>query len=387
MGMAASQAQLLTITSRMHEVERRAQTIENRKIELATQKDEVYQKYNAALDAKKIQVGMPDITTGRTKYEDANFNNLCTYQPGRSVQYALRDTKTNKVIVNQDVYDMYYGSDEDFAYGNDKYAFAWAMMGYDGQFCFEDFENKDGFMIGDYDEDDNLVCMSQVEELVFNNHQDELAGSYETLQNAIEGEDSNEIKDALAAFRDELYSKFMSEILEYMNLDKSDAFAADEEFNPEDYSDCEWLSENFDKNEFNFYVHLFEEIQASGGCETIDTLAEDGKTGNEWLNNMVNSGRVLIDFYNEKNPNKGWTETSVATSTNENLLQEKHDDTNDAKALAEYEHELGQINAKDKRYDQELSKLETERSSLKTEMDAIKKVKDDNIERTFGIFS
>ena len=39
MGMAASQARLLTITSRLHDVELKAQNIENQKIVLATQKD------------------------------------------------------------------------------------------------------------------------------------------------------------------------------------------------------------------------------------------------------------------------------------------------------------------------------------------------------------
>ena len=45
------------------------------------------------------------------------------------------------------------------------------------------------------------------------------------------------------------------------------------------------------------------------------------------------------------------------------------------------------INNKDTKFDTELSKLETERTTITTEMDSIKKVKDDNIERTFGIFS
>jgi len=57
------------------------------------------------------------------------------------------------------------------------------------------------------------------------------------------------------------------------------------------------------------------------------------------------------------------------------------------KAEAEYEHELDIINRKDTKFDQDLSKLETERTSITTEVDSIKKVRDDNIERTFGIFS
>ena len=58
-----------------------------------------------------------------------------------------------------------------------------------------------------------------------------------------------------------------------------------------------------------------------------------------------------------------------------------------AKAEAKYEHAMKEIDRKDKQYDMTLSKLETERSALTTEYDSVKKVIEDNIERTFGIFS
>ena len=54
MGMAASQARLLTITARMHDVEYAAQSIQNAKVALATQSDEAYKAYMEALDATKI---------------------------------------------------------------------------------------------------------------------------------------------------------------------------------------------------------------------------------------------------------------------------------------------------------------------------------------------
>lgn len=43
------------------------------------------------------------------------------------------------------------------------------------------------------------------------------------------------------------------------------------------------------------------------------------------------------------------------------------------KAEAEYEHELDIINRKDTKFDQDLSKLETERTSITTEVDSIKR--------------
>ena len=100
---------------------------------------------------------------------------------------------------------------------------------------------------------------------------------------------------------------------------------------------------------------------------------------------MVNTGQILIDMWL---PNKKeWNETSVATSTTNNYLQEVPDEAGLKKAEAEYEHELSIINDKDKKFDNELDKLETERNALKTERDAVEKIIEDNVDRTFGIFS
>ena len=57
------------------------------------------------------------------------------------------------------------------------------------------------------------------------------------------------------------------------------------------------------------------------------------------------------------------------------------------KAEAKYEHDLEIINRKDAEFDTDLKDLETERTALTTTMESIQKVRDENIERTFGIFS
>ena len=168
-----------------------------------------------------------------------------------------------------------------------------------------------------------------------------------------------------------------------MRLNKGD----DQEHNgnPENGIFDEEYPENLDTQQFNYYLNLFEQIQASGGCQAIDAQYTNGDEGAEWFNNMVTSGRVIVDVYN--NNKKEWQETSVATSTNENYLQEVSDEKDLKKAEATYEYELDKVNKKDTKYDTELSKLETERTSITTEMDAIKTVRNDNIERTFGIYN
>ena len=88
MGMAASQAKLLTLTNRLHDVEYKAQHIESQKIALATQKEELYQNYCDALDATKIQVAFK-YQNGTSKYVDATFATVCNYNENRQKQYSF----------------------------------------------------------------------------------------------------------------------------------------------------------------------------------------------------------------------------------------------------------------------------------------------------------
>ena len=71
--MSASQARLLSLTARLHDVELQAQSIMSQKIALATQKDALYQDYCDALDATSIKVAFWDGAAG-TKYIDANYS-------------------------------------------------------------------------------------------------------------------------------------------------------------------------------------------------------------------------------------------------------------------------------------------------------------------------
>ena len=53
-------------------------------------------------------------------------------------------------------------------------------------------------------------------------------------------------------------------------------------------------------------------------------------------------------------------------------------------AEAKYEHDLKEIEQKDKQFDLTLTKLETERQALTTEYESVKKVVEENIDRTFN---
>ena len=81
---------------------------------------------------------------------------------------------------------------------------------------------------------------------------------------------------------------------------------------------------------------------------------------------------------------KVFENTSMSSSTK---IDEVSDETSLKKTEAQYEADMNRINAKDKRYDNELSQLETERNAIKTELETLQNVAKDNVERTFKIFS
>ena len=395
MGMAASQAKLLTLTNRLHDVEYKAQHIESQKIALATQKDELYQNYCDALDATKIQVAFK-YQNGTSKYMDATFASVCNYNENRQKQYTIRDANTGKVIVNEDVYDAYVTQ----GYDNDKYSFAWAMMGMADNSTWNDGD-EDAVSIGvgrnqaesTGSTKNTDLWMSEAEQAAYdylvknNTLNSSVKKAYENLIEISQKSDAekSDKEEALEGFRKQFYDYHSTEIYNFMRLNKnlskdenSDPSASGAEFDHE-------FPDTVDKNQRNYYVRLLKQIEASGGCQKVDTQNVSGKDASQWFNQKVKSGQFLIDVYNESK--KEWQETSVSTSTNENFLQEVNDETDLKKAEQEYEYELSKINTKDTNYDKDLSNLETERTSIKTEMESIQKVRDDNIERTFGIFS
>ena len=420
MGMAASQARLLSITARMHDVEFQTQHIQSQKLALATQRDDVYQEYMDALDAKKIQVKLGAGTNA--KMVDATYANVCGYQEGRDGTFAMIDASSGLMIVEPEVEEAFN------VYGNDKYSFAWAMMGFEnGDFgwCYDNdglstgSEGGDvgGQNVGIVTKDEPLAAnadnylsfidsngnnyfvsiMTDVEKYVFDTHKDDsnfsgIVSKYNKIKEMSEEgsktpSDKKEIQKAVDDFRDALYgnTQCSNEIYNMMRLEKPDdeeKGTPKETINNDNYK--KGFDSNFDKNQFDYYVRLFEGIEECGGCMTIDDFAKDGDTGNEWFNNIIKSGKAVLMEYNTTGTKRGWNEISIATTTK---LDEVNDDTNEKKAEAKYEHELSIINRKDTKFDQDLNKLETERTALKTEYDAIKQVKDDNIERTFKIFS
>ncbi len=390
MGLAATQARLLTITARIHDVEYEVMRIMNEKVELGTHQDKIYQDYCRALDAQKLQIAVSSDSTS-LNYVDATFTNICGYNNSRKGTFALIDSSTGRMIVEDDAYDAYK------EYSNDKYAFAWAMMGFEkNDFAWADtayegtgdqvginspsgepIKTKDGSII-------YVRSMTEAEEYVFDKHKDlnldeTVKTKYDKYQTALQTGDRDKISAALSDFRSAFTSKYFEEIYDAMRLDK-EGVTKEQAISSGQY--IPGFDGDYDpelKDEFDYYVRVFEGIEHAGGCIPVSKYSEDGDTGNEWLNNLMDYGMITINEYDKK---KGWSATSVSGSSN---LKQVTDNNAIKRAEAKYQYELSIINKKEAKMDQDLKSLEAERSALNTEFDSYKNIIDENIKRTYKI--
>lgn len=133
-----------------------------------------------------------------------------------------------------------------------------------------------------------------------------------------------------------------------------------------------------DLAKYNYYIRLYNAIVEAGGCTVIP---DNMLNSTDWVSNMVNSGFVYIKAVDNEGQ---WYDTNVATNTG---LQEVSNDIALKKAEAKYEADMRKIDAKDKKFDTDLAALEAERNAIKTEMDTLKTVAKDNVDRTFKLFS
>jgi len=131
--------------------------------------------------------------------------------------------------------------------------------------------------------------------------------------------------------------------------------------------------------DYQNYIDIFHAINAAGGCETVP---DDMMYSTEYLTNILNGGFAYLKMYDNKTGE--WVDTSVAINTS---LQEVADESKLRKAEAKYEADMRRIDMKDRKYDYDLAALENERNAIKNEMETLKTVAGDNVERTFKLFS
>lgn len=380
--MAASQARLLMLTARIHDVEYEAQSIQNAKLQLATQEDEVYEKYQHALDATTLTY--TQYQNGVYTSVPATFNNLFSVNGANATaeNYALIDSR-GRLIVPDDVYEGYHEF-IDSSYPQEANTFALYMLygNGNGNIQGDDWDNflsvADAKLDEKWDEDEHLKELYRAAILSRRTERDNSRGDRTTsppqgqlvvdrrsIANILDVGNTPEAREFMNYF----FHKYGQQVFNNEQIPEDDIY------------------------QFNYYVRMFCGIQQHGGCISINDFngpdGDDAANNSEYITAMLQSGRWTIEKFGvDADGNiilKGASvssESSIAYTTTSQI-----DKAALAKAEAEYEHALKQINKKDKQFDLALNKLETERNALTKQYESVQKVIKDNIDRSFGIFS
>ena len=132
-----------------------------------------------------------------------------------------------------------------------------------------------------------------------------------------------------------------------------------------------------------FYDQLFTAIAEKGWVYNADVSDTD------YLNQMLQNNQYYITTMESSTDKDGeeYYEYSSSIASNFNKIYSVNDSSAQNKALAEYEYEKGIIDEKESRIDLKMEDLKTEQSSINEMIKSIESVRDDNIERSFSIFT
>ena len=298
MGMSASQARLLSITSRMNDIELRSQQISNTKIRLADESEQVANNYTRALNASKLTY--TDYSSGQAKTVDLTPKNLSNY---------------GLCLVNRSDNSIFSGD----------------------------------------------VTPAQMYEMI-ESGQFFLAKAGKTTQAQAQVPTLAQIPTPTQA-----QAPTLAQIPTPTQAQAQVPTLAN--------------SNN---------VTFVNKLNPTNTVTNWNTISGMGQTGE--VINASSKKYTFTDFWDEvdfedtaiktylQNPE----EVSVSGNT---FLNIQSDDTNLAKAEAEYNAQTAKINAKEKKLDQQMKEMDTEHSALKTEYDSVKSLISDNISKSFQLFS
>lgn len=151
---------------------------------------------------------------------------------------------------------------------------------------------------------------------------------------------------------------------------------------------------------YQWYVNLY--YRMGGGAENADgtkntnnykELDENLINNAEWLQFALENGVLTMEQAtfsengSEKYPEIGTYDWFSIIYTNASDIKSQENEKAIAIAEVKYKNAMTEIENQDKKYDQDLKKLDSEHSALQTEYDSIKSVIDKNVERSFKAFS
>lgn len=431
MGMAASQARLLSITARLTDNENTGQAISYSKQRLADQTQQITNEYNEALNTTKLTV-LTGFNGADANYTDISYNLMTNLQMAESTkQYVVTDTK-GRVLVTNDIanaYDKSRGNYNAFlaALGQkaDSLApgFAYSQSDISVQITDTDTLAKEqaqkqiheawdkyfetvGVNLGDIEHPDASPGFAWTETVVVDDD-NPAKNSYSI------GEGYASYKDKNGNFQPinyegtskesrELYDYAMAITEAYLRTGTGSNGVAYKE--PYVMANFKSAAELDNTSALKYYRNIFDKMQSCGyftytneagkaakddhyiyaneGTGTAGNVQKSPLKDNQTFEAALRDGSLRLEYYSAKD--KGFRATTISE---DNCIQEVKDERAIARAESKYTQDMADLENKDNKLDLELKKLDTEHNALQTEYDSVKNVVDKNVESSFKIFS
>lgn len=448
MGMAASQARLLSITARLTNNENSGQSISYSKQRLADQTQQITNEYNEALNTTKLTV-LTGFNGSDATYTDISYDTMTNKQMAANTkQYVVTDTK-GRILVTEDIANAYKQSagnynqflaklgysQSDMTVQNvaslsatdkqdaaQKIHEAWdkyfASVGIecsddehkgiydDGTYTFKWNNVLDTNDKGEYlDKDGKVITADEAKTKGYSS----VGSGYASW--AVLGDDGkptgeyNPINyEGTTDESRELYDYAMAITEAFMRTDES--LTADQKNNNQSFdpSSYQLALDAGNKTDLNYYKNIFSKMQSSGYFTYTNTPATAKDDPEHYKYASVGTGTAGNV---QKSPLKdntvfeaalrdgslrleyySTTSKSFKTTTisEDNCIQEVSDERAIARAESKYNQDMADLENQDKKLDLELKKLDTEHSALQTEYDSVKNVVDKNVESSFKTF-
>lgn len=408
MGMAASQARLLSITARMSNNEHSAQNVSYAKQRLADRSEQITNEYNEALNATKLTV-LIGFDGTKANYEDISYNLMTGLQMATSMkQYVVTDTK-NRILVTEEIADAY-------KYSRGDYNAFLAKLGYSqADLNLQETANGDNTT-------NLLLARKQIHEawdkyfetvgIQYGDDEHAETGGYGWVETYI-SPDSNQkaigfgyaTHDGNVPINYEGSTKESKDLFDYA-MALTEAFYRTSESGAEVPFDMEAykMASNLDNtNALKYYKNIFNRIQQMGFVTYTDNLnksreddsyiysgstigtgkvAKNPLKDNNTFESALRDGTLKLEYYSTTD--KKFITTTISE---DNCIQEVPDEKAVARAEAKYTQDMTDLERQDKKFDMDLKRLDTEHNALQTEYESMKTIIDKNIDNSFKTFS
>ena len=442
MGMAASQARLLSITARLTNNENSGQSISYSKQRLADQTQQITNEYNEALNTTKLTV-LTGFNGSDATYTDISYDTMTNKQMANTKQYVVTDTK-GRILVTEDIANAYKQSEGNYNQFLAKLGYSQSDMtvqniaslsatdkqdaaqkiheAWDKYFASVGIECSDDEHKGIYDDGtyrfkwNNVLDTNDKGEYLDKDGKVITADEAKTkgyssvgsgyASWAVLGDDGkptgeyNPINyEGTTDESRELYDYAMAITEAFMRTDES--LTADQKNNNQSFDPGSYqlALDAGNKADLNYYKNIFSKMQSSGYftyTNTPATAKDDpehykyasvgtGTAGNvqksPLKDNTVFEAALRLEYYSTTS--KSFKTTTISE---DNCIQEVSDERAIARAESKYNQDMADLENQDKKLDLELKKLDTEHSALQTEYDSVKNVVDKNVESSFKTF-